>query len=436
MVRSSFVARQSSVSPEQAQKLLTIRIARGPILVQREPGDVKFTHWVPVPSDAALSAVEQGQVGETGQMLLRAKVFALADGEGVLWPEGTPDDLQLVKLPTRDGKGNKTSRLVDQLPFWPLKTAVKWAVGNDATVSFPNLFVREPKSEGTDVLRMPLVTEGRVHVAIDEASQTAEPGMLYNTPGIRFAKGFGIAVEVEAPSDFNWPEHESSVQLGGEGRPSYRSRQDSAAFPEFEVFKRLYMEAAHKPCPPAGLRLELLTPAWLHDGAPTGAPAWLPSWLREPQRTAQSTPTTVELPKGHHPNLPKGMNLELVAACLPGFAPISGWNMQGGKDGHGAPRAVRRLTPAGTVYYFRLRRVDGRDVGAEELINAACVLWAVPLEPEPNFARELVSNVNLANTDKIRDGFLAPPARDGFGLVLPGFWWEDSKGPVSPGGTQ
>lgn len=441
MVRSSFVARQSHVSPEQAQKLLTIRIARGPFLVQRKPDDRNFVHWVPVPSDVAIGSAAQEQSGENGsgakrQALLRALVFPLEDGEGVIWPEGTPEGLQLVELASKDGQGHKTVPLAERLPFWPLDEAVKWALGNDVAACAAHL--PSPSSKGGEDRRSPpIAPEGRIHVAIDEKSQTAEPGMLYSTPGLRFGDGFGIAVEVEAPKDFDWPESEGAVQLGGEGRPSYRSNQYNVAFPKFEAFEKWYREAASKQSVPGGLRLELLTPAWLHDGTPTGAPAWLPSWLRKSARTRDPTLTSTAAANGCHPMLPVGVRLELVAVSLPGYAPISGWNMQGGRHGHGAPRAVRRLTPAGTVFYFRLQ-LNGGSPGVDELVEAARALWAVPLEPEPAYdgSNELGPYPTHETVNLNRDSFLAPAARDGFGLVLPGFWWEGLRGPAGPRGTR
>lgn len=396
MVRSSFVARKSHVTPEQARQLLEIRVARGPFLVQRGSGASAYTHWLPVPSDAVVGCFK-GQGDKVSKRLVRGRIEYLGEDEGVLWPEGSPAELALVTLKGKDDRDHKTEPLAEHTALWPLEAAVEWGLGHEEMEPFPSLsFGASPSTDG-QVAPALIRTEGRIHVVIDDASQTAEPGMLYSTPGVRFEEGSGIAVEIETPDDMAWPEADAPVFLGGEGRTSYRSTRPEAAFPSFETYEDRFLRAA-KGDTPDGIRLQLITPAWLHDGASVGAPAWLPSWWKS----------------GRHPQLPSGLTLKLVAACLPGFVAISGWNMQGGSSARGAPRSVRRLTPAGTVFYFHLLDGHGRLADSEALLDAARALWAVPIEPEA--ALELPG--------RSRDTYLAPAARDGFGLVLPGFWWK------------
>jgi CRISPR-associated protein Cmr3 len=384
MARASFVGRRSDVGAEEARQLLSIRVTRGPLLVHRSGANL--THWTQAPGDAVTGRFDVNC--RRIDAMARACVIRLDADEGVLWAKGTPVGLGLVMLPAIDHEGRKTKPLADGRPFWPLAQAVEWATGRAPYVELSAMPC------GMD----PLQEESRLHVAIDDESQTAEPGMLYGTPGIRFADGFGIGIEVEADEGLDWPAA-GFVQLGGEARPSFRTTEPQAAFPLFDVFQEQYKAAARQG--PAGLRLELLTPAWLHDGAGVGEAAWLPSWIAS----------------GIHPRLP-GIRLELAAVCLHGSTAISGWNIQGGKDGTGAPRAVRRLVPAGSVFYFRVP--DGKRE-ASDFVSAARALWAAPIE--------------LEGAAHARDDFLAPAARDGFGLVLPGFWWE-GEGSKQPGGER
>jgi CRISPR-associated protein Cmr3 len=108
----------------------------------------------------------------------------------------------------------------------------------------------------------------------------------------------------------------------------------------------------------------LATPALFDDG-------WKPKWARE----------------GRPPGLDArdDIKLKLVSACVPRWRPLSGWNFEIGKTG---PKAVRRLAPAGSVYFFEVS-------GAA---SALARLWLRPVSDQPQ------------------------DRRDGFGLALWGTW--------------
>jgi CRISPR-associated protein Cmr3 len=126
------------------------------------------------------------------------------------------------------------------------------------------------------------------------------------------------------------------------------------------------------------VRLVLATPALFARG-------WLPGWLDE---------TTLE---GRPPGT-SSLRLRLVGGCVERWRPISGWGLENGAIG---PKPVRRLTPAGSVYFFTVQ-----EGSAAELAGPACWLRSVIDE----------------ETDKAQD------RRDGFGLGLWGIWQHPQTG--------
>jgi CRISPR-associated protein Cmr3 len=118
------------------------------------------------------------------------------------------------------------------------------------------------------------------------------------------------------------------------------------------------------------VRMVLASPAIFSDG-------WKPGWLNGwPEN---------ESPDGW----PDGLNLKLISACIDRWKPISGWCLEKGKQG---PKAVRRIVPAGSVYFFEIVNCD-LDAG-----DLAKGMWL------------------KAVSDKKRDRM------DGFGLAVFGSW--------------
>ena len=114
----------------------------------------------------------------------------------------------------------------------------------------------------------------------------------------------------------------------------------------------------------------LTTPAIFSDG-------WKPRWLNG-------------WPKDDAPGYwPKGLKLKLVSACTDRWKPISGWSLENGCRG---PKAIRRLVPAGSVYFFEVLG-DAVDAGT--------------------LAKELWMR-SVCDDDQDR--------RDGFGLAVWGLW--------------
>ena len=374
-VRAGFVAGRGRVSQNLARRLLEVRV-RGPWLVKESGG--RPVPWWPVPADVSVHGPR------TAPHLTHGRLMARRSGEGVSWPAAAPEErnplegLKLVYLPARvDGAKSRPPRF----PLWPWRDVLAWSLGEDD--SPPTAMVLEAAEEEG----LPILAESRVHVArLRRPLGTAEPEGLFSSAGLRFNRGFGLAAEVEdARSVPEPPAPQPGAAprlgvLGAESRTSRTSVLTGPCLPPFDDdlaarYRRRIAALAGRA--PLGLRLQLLTPASFGDWRPQPRDDW-----PEALRTAR-----------------------LQAVRLERHVAISGWNLQRAGNGDrergpaaGGPRAVRRLVPAGSVYWFG-------PFPAGDLLDLCRSLWGRSLcdrrSPDPN------------------DSFLAPPAHDGYGLVLP-----------------
>jgi CRISPR-associated protein Cmr3 len=89
------------------------------------------------------------------------------------------------------------------------------------------------------------------------------------------------------------------------------------------------------------LRMILATPAIFGNG-------WMPGWIDK------------ETLKGRPP-LCRNLEVRLISAVTGRWAPISGWSYEAG---HHGPKPLRRMVPAGSVYFFEVekQKFDWRDL--------------------------------------------------------------------------
>jgi CRISPR-associated protein Cmr3 len=80
----------------------------------------------------------------------------------------------------------------------------------------------------------------------------------------------------------------------------------------------------------ARLRMVLAAPAIFSKG-------WLPGWIDENSREGVIPGSSIKV--------------RLVSAVLDRWKPVSGWNYEKGKHG---PKPLRRVVPAGSVYFFEI----------------------------------------------------------------------------------
>ncbi|MGB9618953.1 MAG: type III-B CRISPR module-associated Cmr3 family protein, partial [Armatimonadota bacterium] len=111
------------------------------------------------------------------------------------------------------------------------------------------------------------------------------------------------------------------------------------------------------------VRMVLATPAFFTEG-------WKPGWLNG---------DLVGSPPG------SSLRLKLVGACVERWRPVSGWSLEPPRG----PKAIRRMVPAGSVYFF------------EVVENGASGLNSLWLE-------------SVSDEEQARN--------DGFGLALWGLW--------------
>jgi CRISPR-associated protein Cmr3 len=365
MVRTRFVTGQAAVSKSDAASLLEIRV-RGPWLARRREAGSPLELWLPVPVD----------VVETGGAYLPGELLGLGPEEGSLWPAGVPVLPELVGRVDRKG-GTKTS--APPFPFWPLEQVVRWSL--------------RPGSGGEvqSGPRRPVSREYRVHVGIEDKTWTAEPEALFSSAGVRYDTGFGIAVEVtdgrrEPGPDSPAPETPPHlVILGAEARTTSCTVLPGLCFPDFEGPVASWRSEEENPRPPSfcdlyrerimeiqaegrrvGLRLQLLTP-----GAFGG---WEPRW-------------------------PPELRDRLLAVSMERHVAVSGWDLQ-----KGGPRGVRRLVPAGSLYFLDPLGGSGAGDTAEAILDL-CARW---------WGRSLCEG-----GEGDEESFLAPPHHDGYGFVLP-----------------
>jgi hypothetical protein len=396
MVRSSFLAASSQVSRDQALRVLRHVRIRGPWVVRETPEGLEH-HFFP-PSDV---------VRHPKDGLLQARVIRPAKQEGVLWPERTGALPGLLELDDTTGDGEKLEAL--KMSVWPLSALLRYALG----LAGPGEVER-----GIELPR-----ETRIHVAIHDRARTAEPGQLYSSTGVRFGEDYALALEVEVDDGSGLGEARGPGVLGGEARPIFVARQPGG-LPVLEAVRfgdQMLEEVVTKAAggeggqSAGGLRLQLLTHACLHrpafrqeDLESGDTPGWLPSWLKPREgRLAGTHPAFLR------DEMLRDVELELAALCMPnGYIPISGWNLQATSGDNasptGAPREVRRLVPAGSIYYFTARR-GGVLLTGRELVPLFRALWMCDLEP-----------ADKAGPDEAH--MRAHPAHDGFGLALPGLW--------------
>jgi CRISPR-associated protein Cmr3 len=213
-------------------------------------------------------------------------------------------------------------------------------------------------------------SELRLGIALDEARRTAAKGMLYTSDAVHLGRDVGFVVGVTNVSEL-LPQ-DGLLRLGGDGRGAKVERCEPVIRPW-----------EHVPDTP-GFRMVLTTPGMFPDGS------WPPGLIDENGRRILRF---------------RGLEAELVAASVPRFQVVSGWNLA-----TQAPKPARRAVATGTVYWLKVLRPD-RSALAELVAEG---LWPLLIEHRGG----------SADTNMI--GGLAPADRqrraEGFGNVLLGDW--------------
>ncbi len=313
-------------------ELLAVTV-QGPLLARRSLAQDSIERLFPKPADAVYL-----------NTLRRLKPGALPSGAACDLPSG----LLPVFLET-DDRGKQQPGPA----FWGETAMQNWLQDQDPGPLEPG---------GSASLPVDL----RTHVGLNPATLAADAGRLFQSAGLDSGP-------LRNPTARGWANHSHALlarisvnlpttwrRLGGDGR---LVRVEPLADADWPDDCPSSLKTAVKSA--KGLRLILATPALFTGG-------WKPGWLND--RLEGAPPSTPAL------------HLKLRAVALDRWQAISGWDLAA--DRLGKPRAVRRLVPAGAVYWFEVL------AGAEHAPN----LWL------------------RAVSDQEQD------RRDGFGLALPGIW--------------
>ncbi|GIQ66998.1 CRISPR-associated protein Cmr3 [Paenibacillus cisolokensis] len=205
---------------------------------------------------------------------------------------------------------------------------------------------REPQSnrspeKDSDHFREPFVRETRVHTSINAEKYVAQDQELYSTEYVTLPSDVSIVASIDTPDDCPWPEEVNGIHsFGGRRRLAYfqelYDQQEIWACPE----RILQVVDRHaRTSETTYLRMVLTTPAYFSKG-------WIPGWLNEELKSADKD----KFSKLFGVDL----TLELVWACLPRWQPVSGWSYSA-RRAHRREKAVRRMAPAGSVYFLKLQ---------------------------------------------------------------------------------
>ena len=313
----------------QIDRLLQLSI-RGPLLVSLAETGAVTTWYLPAPADCLI--IRDKEDPSAGKRLWVRPIEI---------PAGATTNLEL-------GVPVSTNPVVKQKPhtqaprFWNWETMQAWLKqphGDSSPVALSTLGISG------------LTGESRVHVRMNAETKTAAEGFLFQTSGLEFSttppeknpkvlsqfQQYALAVETDA-------ELQPGIDfLGGERRIVTWAPSDRP-FPTCPAEIRQAI-IAQKHC-----RLLLATPALFTQG-------YLPTWL--------------------HECIP-GLTVTFVAAALPRYQGLSGWDAR-----KGTSKASRRLAPAGSVYFLSLK---GDEQSISHFIDAA---WLNPVSDAAQDRREI-----------------------------------------------
>ncbi len=333
---------------EEAKAFRALGVA-GPLLARRALDGSRLTLFFPKPADAVYESC-----GEIAFKLRRLQPLALQAGEGTDLPAG----VQLVQV-----RHSSPQKPVSGPAFWTLDLLTRWLAHDFES---PPLAEKPLGIAEIGIGELPLET--RTHVNHDPARHAARTGYLFQTTGLDFGPR-------RCATDRGWDRHEYGLftyseiavpptfhTVGGRSRLAYLEPYPPALWPR---------------CPPSlaqalrrsrGVRLVLATPAVFEHG-------WRPAWLQWERGQTEGW-------RGQPPGL--SLTLELKALALDRWQPASNWDAL-----TRGPTSIRRLVPAGAVYWFEIVGGIAADLAK---------LWLAP----------------LSDDEQAR--------RDGFGLAVPGVW--------------
>ncbi|MBN1236760.1 MAG: type III-B CRISPR module-associated protein Cmr3 [Methanotrichaceae archaeon] len=358
-------------SEDVVKALLKIKVA-GPLPMKGEQ------LFLPIPKD--ILAKENDEIFFA--IPLRPAKFRTGEGcdlpKGGLLPTMLPDavdeDFKPSKMPT----------------FWSMSKMIAWLT-NSTGSNFS--LCSNSKSKGgmeekdeddkkcwkgdSDFLEAPEKDE-RVHVGIDGKTGASEDGLLFMSVALDLAivgqdESIHLAAMVETDNVFGEivAKLDEIHPFGGERRLARWARIEE--LDGWNCPKVIASELSKS----TKIRMIIATPAIFSNG-------WVPAWL-ETKRLDDGS----DVLEGTPPGAPGNLKLRLISACIDRWKPISGWSAEAKSRG---PKAIRRLVPAGSVYFFEAQPGSNSSELGKLWLRSVC--------------------------DKEED------RKDGFGLAVWGIWEE------------
>ena len=243
------------------------------------------------------------------------------DGEGTDAPNGLWPVMPKVE---------EDFKPVSTAGFWSMDYMIQWLFNQKDQLNQSQFPTISEKPDKDHAIHLPQ-KDNRVHIAIDPNTGCARDTMLFSTSALDMTLDEKASDTIRLYAQVKFNDTKSSQldtlhPLGGERRlarwivshepklwESMKERLTGCQFHENHV------------------RMVLATPAIFKDG-------WKPGWLK---------PSS----DGHLEGSPLGsdLKLRLVGTSIGRWMPISGWCYESGKA-----KAVRRMVPAGSVYFFTL----------------------------------------------------------------------------------
>lgn len=292
----------------------------------------KHSLFFPAPRDLIIAE------REGNRQVVALHPAGLQEGEGMDIPSGLqPIDIQADEKP------------LPAPAFWSASQVANWLSGPPE----PAFSVPE-KGDGQNFLDA-FPKDQRTHLKVDPSSGTAEESMLFISEGLVFPPGLSIILGIDA-QDTELRKNASEIRrahgLGGDHRQALFSVNlaiDPWDCPE--QVKGSLRGASH-------IRMMLATPGIFAGG-------WRPGWVDA---------VTLE---GIPPEIPAaaGLRLKLVAGIIDHWQPVSGWSLERSpQSGQPGPKGLRRVVPAGGVYFFQVLAGDPQGL---------CSLWLESVCDEP-----------------------------------------------------
>lgn len=343
--------------------------------------------YYPMPQDAELYE-ENGKIGLHKVMPVNPDSFK-GDGQGFygIGADGRLEDK--LWLPLGAGKHKAVQNApayvsADWMQRWLSESLTeaqvaaqinKWREEVKAQAQKPPFYIEDAHVAPHEApLFLPAFhRQERTHTAIDAERHAAKEKYLYSTESLVFPDGLTLEAEVDLPAgELGWTGELSELHtMGGERRLAHFS---GAAEPPSQQVLWGCPDEIKKSLEGVGyIRMVLATPAFFRKG-------WQPGWLNEYLES--------------QPLWDTGVKLRLLWACIPRWQPVSGWSYSQQRKGFNE-KAIRRLVPAGSVYFFRV--LEG---------NASCLAETCWLQ-------------SVSDANRRKGAF---DKEDGYGLALWGKW--------------